>query len=123
MLTAEDGNLNQTLASLESITKSIEEREGSIGKFMRDDYELYNNVIEITENLNIILEDFQQLSKTMAATSPEIKAAIERSNRTMDEAIGLMKVLNENFFVRGFSSRKEPKPLPIQNAERVGGYE
>jgi phospholipid/cholesterol/gamma-HCH transport system substrate-binding protein len=123
MLTAEDGNLNQTLASLESITKSIEEREGSIGKFMRDDYELYNNVIEITENLNIILEDFQQLSKTMAATSPEIKAAIERSNRTMDEAIGLMKVLNENFFVRGFSSRKEPEPLPIQNAERVGGYE
>jgi len=33
-----------------------------------------------------------------------------------------MKTLNENFFVRGFSSRKEQEALPIENIEREGGY-
>ena len=123
MLTSDEGSLKQTLASLEAVTRSIDKKEGSVGKLLRDDYELYNNIIAITEKLNVIMADFEELSGTMAQTAPEIKAAIERSNRTMDEAIGLMKVLNENFFVKGFSSRKEPKALPIQNAERAGGYE
>ena len=122
LFTSEEGNLNQTLASLKEITRSIEEKEGSIGKFMGDNYELYNNVISLTEKLNTIMDDFQILSKTISDTSPEIKAAIERSNRAMDEAIGLMKTLNENFFVKGFSSRKEQEALPIENVEREGGY-
>lgn len=122
LLTSEEGSLNQTLASLKEITRSIEEKEGSIGKFMDDNYELYNNIISLTEKLNAIMDDFQILSKTISDISPEIKAAIERSNRAMDEAIGLMKTLNENFFVRGFSSRKEQEALPIENIEREGGY-
>lgn len=122
LLTSEEGSLYQTLASLEEITRSIEEKEGSIGKFMGDNYELYNNVISLTEKLNAIMDDFRILSKTISDTSPEIKAAIERSNRAMDEAIGLMKTLNENFFVKGFSSRKEQEALPIENIEREGGY-
>ncbi|KPJ86992.1 MAG: hypothetical protein AMS17_10025 [Spirochaetes bacterium DG_61] len=123
MLTSEEGSLKQTLASLESVTRAIEEKEGSVGKLLKDDYELYNNILAITEKLNVIMADFEELSGTMAQSAPEIRAAIERSNRTMDEAIGLMKVLNENFFVKGFSSYKEPEALPIQNAERAGGYE
>jgi hypothetical protein len=67
------------------------------------------------------MDDFQKLSSTITEASPEIKSAIERSNRTMDEAIGLMQTLNENFFVRGF--KKKPQPaVPIENAERAGGY-
>ena len=123
MLTDEEGSLKHSLASLEAVTKSLQEKQGSVGTLLADDNELYDNIILITEKLNVIMENFQELSGTLAETSPEIKAAIERSNRTMDEAIGLMKTLNENFFVKGFSSRKEPKALPIQNSERVGGYE
>lgn len=122
MLSSEEGSLNQTLASLQEVTRSISEKEGSIGKLMKDDYEVYNNLISILEGLNGIMQDFQDLSQTMSDTSPEIKAAIERSNRAMDEAIGLIKMLKNNFFVRGFSSRKAETTIPIDNAEREGGY-
>jgi len=122
MLTSQDGNLNQTLQNLQQITRTIEDKEGSIGKLMSDNYELYNNITLILENLNTVIKDFQVLSSTMSKTTPEIKAAIERSNRTMDEAIGLMKTLQDNFFVKGFSSRKEAPPLPLGGAEREGGY-
>ena len=77
----------------------------------------------MTEKMNVIMDNFQKLSTTIADASPEIKAAIERSNRTMDEAIGLMKTLQDNFFVKGFSSRKVPAPTPVENVERAGGYQ
>jgi len=122
MLSSQNGSLNKTLASLRDITQSINNREGSIGKFIEDDYELYNTVISITKKLDLIMDDFKTLSETIADTTPEVKAAIERSNTTMDEAIGLIKTLKQNFFVKGFSSRKEDKIIPIENAEREGGY-
>jgi phospholipid/cholesterol/gamma-HCH transport system substrate-binding protein len=122
MLTAEDGSLSRTLKNLDAITSSIEDKEGSIGKLMYDNYELYNNIISIMEKLNAIMEDFQDLSRTISETSPEIKAAIERANMTMDEAIGLIRTLQDNFFVKGFSSRKEDVVVPLENAEREGGY-
>ena len=122
MLTAEDESLPQTLASVERITESIENKQGSIGKIMYDDYELYQNIILLMENLNKMVSNFEQLSAALSDTSPEIKAAIERSNRTMNEAIGLIQILKQNFFVRGFSSKKEVEPLPIDSTEREGGY-
>jgi phospholipid/cholesterol/gamma-HCH transport system substrate-binding protein len=122
MLTAKDQSLPQTLASLERITKSIEKKQGSIGKIMYDDYELYNNIVLLLENLNKTVSNFEELSAALSDTSPEIKAAIERSNRTMNEAIGLIQTLKQNFFVRGFSSKKEIAPLPIDSTEREGGY-
>jgi len=123
MLSDEKGSLNQTLKSIEYITKSIEDREGSIGKIINDNYELYNNINSLLESLNTVIVDFQKMSKMLADTSPELKAAIERSNATIDEAIGLIKTLKENFFIRWFSSRKESKPAPVENTERAGGYE
>ena len=89
---------------------------------MYDNYELYNNIASIMQRLNAIMGDIQTLSSTISETSPEIKAAIERANVTMDEAIGLIRTLQENFFVRGFSSRKEDVVVPLENAEREGGY-
>jgi ABC-type transporter Mla subunit MlaD len=121
-LNSEEESFRLMLAQLDEITRRIEQKEGSIGKFMDDNYELYNSTVSMMQKLNLVLDDFRTLSKTMADASPELKAAIERSNRTMDEAIGLMKTLNQNFFVRGFSSRKVPEAVPIENAEREGGY-
>jgi phospholipid/cholesterol/gamma-HCH transport system substrate-binding protein len=121
-LTSEEGSLHKTLSSMENITTSISDSEGSLGKFMDDNYELYNSVIALMDKLNIIMQDFQEVSKTVADSSPEIKAAIERSNVTMDEATGLIMTLQDNFFVKGFSSRKEAEAPPIDNAEREGGY-
>jgi len=122
MLTAKDESLPRTLASLERITKSIEEKKGSIGKLMYDDYELYQNIMELMDNLNKTVSNFEELSAALSDASPEIKAAVDRSNRTMNEAIGLIKILKQNFFVRGFSSKKEAQPLPIDSTEREGGY-
>jgi len=122
LLTAEDGSLNRTLKNLDRLTSSIEQQEGSIGKLMYDNYELYNNITSIMERLNAIMGDIQTLSSTISETSPEIKAAIERANITMDEAIGLIRTLQENFFVKGFSSYKEDVVVPLENAEREGGY-
>jgi phospholipid/cholesterol/gamma-HCH transport system substrate-binding protein len=121
-LTSEEGSLNKTLASIEDITSSISESEGSLGRFMDDNYELYNSIIALMNQLNLIMEDFREVSKTVSDSSPEIKAAIERSNVAMDEATGLIMTLQENFFVKGFSSRKEEESLPIDNAEREGDY-
>jgi phospholipid/cholesterol/gamma-HCH transport system substrate-binding protein len=122
MLSDEDGSLNLMLASLEEITRSIQDKEGSVGKLLNDDLELYMNIIALLENLNIMIANFQELSVALADSSPEIKAAVERSNRTMNEAIGLIKILENNFFVRGFSSRKPPTPVPIEGDVREGGY-
>lgn len=121
-LSSEEGSLNKTLAAIEDITSSISESEGSLGKFMDDNYELYNSVIALMTQLNLIMADFREVSKTVSDSSPEIKAAIERSNIVMDEATGLIMTLQENFFVKGFSSRKESEALPIDNAEREGDY-
>ncbi|MCK5568681.1 MAG: hypothetical protein KAJ15_03130, partial [Spirochaetes bacterium] len=111
-----------TLGAIEDITTSISQSEGSLGKFMDDNYELYDNVIALMEQLNLIMSDFREVSRTVADSSPEIKAAIERSNVAMDEATGLIMTLQENFFVKGFSSRKESETLSIDNAEREGDY-
>ena len=121
-LTSENGSLNKTLTSVEKITSSISDSQGSLGKFMNDNYELYNSVIALMDQLNLIMKDFREVSKTVSDSSPEIKAAIERSNVAMDEATGLMMTLQDNFFVKGFSSRKEAETPPIDNAEREGEY-
>jgi ABC-type transporter Mla subunit MlaD len=122
MLSAEDGSLARTLATINRITGSIEEREGSIGRLLYDNYELYDSIISIIDKLDTVMSDVQTLSGTIAETSPEIKAAIEQANVTMDEATGLIRTLQENFFVRGFSSRKDDVVVPLENAEREGGY-
>ncbi len=122
MLSSEDGSFAKTLANINRITSSIENKEGSIGKLLYDNYELYDNIISIMNKLDMIMTDIQTLSGTIAETSPEIKAAIEQANVTMDEATGLIRTLQENFFVRGFSSRKDDVVVPLENAEREGGY-
>ena len=122
MLASEEGSLNRTMRNLEQITGSIEDKEGSIGKLVYDNYELYDSIMSIMEKVNVIMENFQDLSRTISETSPEIKAAIERANTTMDEATGLIRTLQENFFVKGFSPRKEDAVIPLENAEREGGY-
>jgi phospholipid/cholesterol/gamma-HCH transport system substrate-binding protein len=123
MLSDKEGSLSRTLRNLDQMTSSIEGKEGSIGKLLYDNYELYNNIISLMEKLNLIMEDVKELSGTVAETSPEIKAAIEQANMTMDEAIGLIRTLQDNFLVKGFSSGKKDTVVPLENAEREGGYE
>ncbi|MFW6137919.1 MAG: hypothetical protein ACOC7U_01980, partial [Spirochaetota bacterium] len=127
-LSSEEGDLKKTLASLEQITTSVEEvttsisrSQSSIGKLMHDNRELYTQIISLMEKMNMVMDDLKRLSRTLSDSSPEIKAAIERSNRTMDEAIGLMKTLKENVLIKGFS-RKERPPQPVEDAVREGGY-
>ena len=122
LLSAKEGSLNKTLRSLEEITASINNSEGSVGRLIHDDYELYNSTMALMEKLNGTMENIQKLSSDLASVSPDMKAAIERSNRTMDEAIGLIRTLQDNFLARGFKSNKEPEPTPIESAEREGGY-
>ena len=122
MLSSREGSLNKSLTSLENIMSSIEDKNNSVGKMLNDNYELYNEVVSMLKKLNETVENFKQLSKSLSDSSPEIKAAIERSNQTMDEAIGLMKTLKENFFIKGFSSYKEKKAPPIEGIEREGEY-
>jgi hypothetical protein len=40
----------------------------------------------------------------------------------MNEALGLVKMLQNNFFVRAFSSRKRQETVPIEVEQREGGY-
>jgi phospholipid/cholesterol/gamma-HCH transport system substrate-binding protein len=122
LLSSKEGSLNKTLTALEEITSSISNKEGSIGKMLQDDYELYNSIIALMTKLNAIMDDFKTLSSGMSSLSPDIKAAIERSNMTMDEAIGLIRTLQDNFFIKAFSPKREEKPTPIEGAEREGGY-
>jgi ABC-type transporter Mla subunit MlaD len=122
-LSSDQEDLQMMLANLERITGSIDVRQGSIGKLMDDDYELYTSLTELMDHLNLMVANLQEFSGTLADSSPEIEEAISRSNRTMNEAIGLIKTLQNNFFVRGFSSRKNQAPLPIEGAEREGGYD
>jgi phospholipid/cholesterol/gamma-HCH transport system substrate-binding protein len=121
-LSSEDEALQMALANLETITAAIDLDEGSLGKFMSDDEELYDNVLRLTEQLNEMAANFEELSEVVADTSPEIQAAIERSNRIMNEALGLVKMLQNNFFVRAFSSRKRQEVAPIEGEQREGGY-
>jgi phospholipid/cholesterol/gamma-HCH transport system substrate-binding protein len=121
-LSSDSENLQMTLANLEAITASIDLSEGSVGKFLSDDEELYRNVLELTEHLNEMAANFEELSVVVADTSPEIQAAIERSNRIMNETLGLVKMLQNNFFVRAFSSRKRQEVAPIENEQREGNY-
>lgn len=121
-LSSDQESLQIVLANLEKITSSIEQKEGSIGKILGDDEELYTGITRLMDHLNEMAANFETLSGTLADSSPEIKAAIARSNRTMNEAIGLIKTLQNNFFVRGFSSRKSQAPRPIEGADREGGY-
>jgi len=122
MISSKEGSLNKSLESLENIMASIEDKNNSIGKILNDNYELYNHVITMLKDLSDTIENFKQLSKSLSDSSPEIKAAIERSNQTMNEAIGLMKTLKENFLIKGFSSYKEQKAPPIEGIEREGEY-
>lgn len=121
-LSSDQESLQIVLANLEKITSSIEQKEGSIGKILGDDEELFTGITRLMDHLNEMAANFETLSGTLADSSPEIKAAIARSNRTMNEAIGLIKTLQNNFFVRGFSSRKSQAPRPIEGADREGGY-
>jgi virulence factor Mce-like protein len=121
-LTSDEESLQRTLASLERITASIDQSEGSIGRLLDDDQELYASITRLMEHLNEMAANFETLSGELSDSSPEIRTAIARSNRTMNEAIGLIKTLQNNFFVRGFSSHKVQAPPPIEGADREGGY-
>jgi phospholipid/cholesterol/gamma-HCH transport system substrate-binding protein len=123
-LSAEDGDLNNMLANLESITRSIDEAEGSLGRLIYDDYEVYEKLNAIMGNLNVMTDNFEELSQVLADSSPEVKAAMENVNRTMDEAIGLIDTLQDSVWLRGASKRTEKsmKPTPIQGDLREGGY-
>jgi phospholipid/cholesterol/gamma-HCH transport system substrate-binding protein len=122
MLSSKEGSLNKTLASLENITSSIGDKEGSVGKLLQDDFELYNSTIALMTKLNGIMDDVKTLSAGLSSLSPDIKAAVERSNITMNEAIGLIRTLQDNFFIKAFSPKQEDKPTSIEGAEREGGY-
>ena len=124
MLTSEDGNLNLMLAHIESITRSIDQAEGSIGRLIYDDYEIYEQLDAVMQNLNVMTGNFKELSRVLSDSSPEVKAAMENVNRTMDEAIGLIDTLQSSVWLRGASKKTEKamKPTPIQGELREGGY-
>jgi phospholipid/cholesterol/gamma-HCH transport system substrate-binding protein len=123
-LAAEDGDLSQTLANVESITGSIEEAEGSIGRLLYDDYEIYNQLAAVMQNMNDITANFEELSIVLADSSPEIKSAMENVNRTMDEAIGVMGTIQNSFWLRSASRKtlRELEAQPIEDSVREGGY-
>lgn len=124
MLKDEEGDLSQMLTHLESITRSIEESEGSIGRMIYDDYEMYEQITATMENLNSMTANLNTLAEVLADSSPEVKMAMENVNRTMDEAIGLMATLQNSVWLRS-ASKKTKRALeakPIEGDVREGGY-
>jgi ABC-type transporter Mla subunit MlaD len=124
MLSDEEGDLSMMLANLESITDSIDSAEGSIGRLIYDDYEIYEQLAAVMENLNSMTENFDELSEVVADSSPEVKAAMDNVNRTLDEAVGLMNTLQNSVWLRSASKKTERamQPSPIESDAREGGY-
>jgi ABC-type transporter Mla subunit MlaD len=124
MLSDEEGDLSMMLANLESITESIDNAEGSIGRLIYDDYEIYEQLAAIMENLNSMTTNFDELSEVVADSSPEVKAAMDNVNRTLDEAVGLMNTLQNSVWLRSASKKTEKamQPSPIESDTREGGY-
>lgn len=52
-------NANQALANIDQLTKGLEQGQGSMGKFLKDD-SLYNNLNKSSEDLDRLLEDIRQ---------------------------------------------------------------
>jgi phospholipid/cholesterol/gamma-HCH transport system substrate-binding protein len=124
MLASEEGDLNQMLANIESITESIDVGDGSIGRLLHDDYEIYNQLAAVMQNMNDITANFEDLSVVLADSSPEIKSAMENVNRTMDEAIGVMGTIQNSFWLRSASKKtmRELEAQPVEDSMREGGY-
>jgi ABC-type transporter Mla subunit MlaD len=124
LLNDEEGDLNQILDHIEAITKSIVESEGSIGKMIYDDYEMYEQITATMTNLSSMTENLDELSEMLADSSPEVKTAMQNVNRAMDNAIGLMTTLQNSVWLRSASKKTEQslQPKPIEGDVREGGY-
>ena len=124
MLNDDEGDLNLILDHIETITQSIVESEGSIGKMIYDDYEMYEQITATMTNLNNMTANLEELSAMLGDSSPEIKMAMQNVNRAMDEAIGLMTTLQNSVWLRGASKKMEQrlKAKPIEGDVREGGY-
>ena len=124
MLNDEKGDLNQILDHIEAITKSIVESEGSIGKMLYDEYELYEQITATMGNLSSMTANLDELSQMLADSSPEVKMAMQNVNRAMDNAIGLMHTIQNSVWLRSASKKTEQKlkPKPIEGDVREGGY-
>lgn len=57
-LNATIDQFNQTAAKLNNVISGIQNGEGSLGKFAKDD-QLYNNLTKTSENLNTLIEDLK----------------------------------------------------------------
>jgi phospholipid/cholesterol/gamma-HCH transport system substrate-binding protein len=123
-LNDEQGDLNQVLDHIEAITQSIVEREGSIGRMIYDDYEMYNQITATMSNLNSMTGNLEELSAMLADSSPEVKMAMQNVNRAMDEAVGLMTTLQNSVWLRNASKKTEQQlqAKPIEGDVREGGY-
>jgi phospholipid/cholesterol/gamma-HCH transport system substrate-binding protein len=124
LLNNEEGDLNQILDNIETITRSIVESEGSIGKLIYDDYEMYEQITATMENLNSMTSNLEELSAMLADSSPEVKMAMQNVNRAMDNAVGLMSTLQSSVWLRSASKKTEQqlKAKPIEGDVREGGY-
>jgi ABC-type transporter Mla subunit MlaD len=123
-LNDDQGDLNQILDHIESITQSIVESEGSIGRMIYDDYEMYEQITATMANLNSMTANLEELSSMLADSSPEVKMAMQNVNRAMDEAVGLMSTLQNSVWLRGASKKTEQQlqAKPIEGDVREGGY-
>ena len=124
LLNNEEGDLNQILDHIEAITNSIVKSEGSIGKMIYDDYEMYEQITATMSNLSSMTANLDELSAMLADSSPEVKMAMQNVNRTMDNAIGLMTTLQNSVWLRSASKKTEQRlqAKPIEGDVREGGY-
>jgi phospholipid/cholesterol/gamma-HCH transport system substrate-binding protein len=97
-LQAQDGNLQRSLANLETITSRIAAGEGSVGRLLSDDTiarELEGTVLTVNHQLtrlDTIMAEMARMTATVGEQSGRLPAMIENANRTL---ASLDKVMRE----------------------------
>ncbi len=113
--------LNQTVATLESVTKILDENHETIGSILSKSDELLGELTQTAQSANTILGDGQSVIQTIQSTrylvqmlSGRLPRLIENADKTLTEARNLTQLVGSEDKDRIFSSLDKLDKLSVE---------
>src|SRR5271157_5802444 len=111
-------NLKEMTGSLkdtQGLAKRLLDPQGSVGTFLNDSNELYNQVDGALKNVNAITEQLRSFAEFINGSRPQVMSILEKGSTTLSTANDVLEAAKNNPLLRGGVPAHTPQTAPMSS--------
>ncbi len=107
--------MSGSLKDTQGLAKRLLDPQGSVGTFLNDSNELYNQVDGALKNVNAITEQLRSFAEFINGSRPQVMSILEKGGTTLSTANDVLEAAKNNPLLRGGVPAHSPQTAPMSS--------